>query len=248
MHIRLNKVNRLIKPLGFMIKRSDSDDLLKQNSMYGAIQRSKKIHNVNPATVIDVGAAEGKWTLMTMNEWPKAEYVLFEPLKERKKILFDLEKKHKNIHFVNKAAGDNNHEIDFYVTADLDGSGISENGTADTSLRKVIVTTIDNEVKNLQLKAPFIIKLDTHGYEVPIIEGSEKTLKETQLLIIECYGLKIAPLSLLFWEMCNYLKDKGFRLIDIVDISLRPKDAAFWQCDAFFIPDNSKCFSSNTYI
>jgi len=100
----------------------------------------------------------------------------------------------------------------------------------------------------LQLKGPYIIKLDTHGYEVPIIEGSEKTLKETQLLIIECYGFEISPFSLLFWEMCNYLKDKGFRLIDIVDIELRPKDGAFWQCDAFFVPDSSKYFSSNTYI
>ena len=230
-----------------MIKRCDSNDLLKQNTMYGAIQRSKTIHNINPVTVIDVGAAEGKWTLLAMNEWTKSDYVLFEPLKEREKTLFDLGNEYKNLHFVNKAAGNSNQEIDFYVTPDLDGSGISENGT-DTSLRKVTVTTIDEEIKHLQLKGPYIIKLDTHGYEVPIIEGSEKTLKETQLLIIECYGFEISPFSLLFWEMCNYLKDKGFRLIDIVDIELRPKDGAFWQCDAFFVPDSSKYFSSNTYI
>ena len=248
MNTRLNKLNRIIKPLGFMIKRSDSNDLLKQTTMYGAIQRSKKIHKIEPVTVIDVGAAEGKWTLMAMNVWPESNYVVFEPLTEREEILLELEKRHRNIHFVNKAAGKSNQVIDFYVTADLDGSGISENGTTDSSLRKVAVTSIDEEIRHLQLKGPFIIKLDTHGYEVPIIEGAEISLKETQLLIIECYGLRIAPISLLFWEMCSYLEDKGFRLIDIVDISLRPKDGAFWQCDAFFIPDNSKCFFSNTYI
>ena len=128
--------------------------------MYGAIQRGKKLHNINPVTVIDVGAAEGKWTLLAMNEWP---YVLFEPLKEREKIIFDLGNENKNIHFVNKAAGNSNQEIDFYVTSDLDGSGISENGT-EASLRKVTVITIDEEIKHLQLKGPFIIKLDTYGY------------------------------------------------------------------------------------
>src|SRR6266498_4652446 len=114
----MNVINRIIRPLGFVIKRSEPEDLLKQKTMYGAIQRSKKFHNIDPATAIDVGAAEGKWTLMALNEWSKSEYVLFEPLKERENVLFDLERKHKNIHFISKAAGNDTQEIDFYVTPD----------------------------------------------------------------------------------------------------------------------------------
>lgn len=245
--MKLNYLNKIIRPLGFIVKRSGQDNLLNDHSMYGGILRSKSIHKIKPGTVIDIGAAEGKWTLMTMEVWPNANYLMFEPLEERKKILQELGQKHKNIYLVLKAAGQTHDEIDFYVTSDLDGSGIAENQAMGATKRKIRISSIDDEVAKLGLKGPFIIKLDTHGYELPIIDGSKKTLKETELLIIECYGFKIAPSSLLFWEMCNYLLTIGFRLVDIVDISLRPKDGTFWQCDAFFIPINCDCFSSNTY-
>lgn len=241
----LRSFNKMINPLGIVVKRTN--DYQGDNTMLDALKRSRDFHHVNPATIIDIGAAEGTWTSKALNIWTTPDYVLFEPLQEREKVLMDFKQTHKNIHLVNKAAGDSSKEIDFYVTADLDGSGISDNGT-DASVRKITVTTIDKEIDDLKLNGPFILKLDTHGYEVPIIEGSEKTLKNTQLLIIECYGFNITPSSLLFSEMCEYLKGKGFRLVDIVDIDLRKKDRAFWQCDAFFIPASSPCFSSNTYI
>lgn len=239
-------INRIIKPIGFEIRRVNKNSLY-EHTMYGAIQRSSKFHNINPATIIDVGAAEGKWTLQALKVWNSSVYVLFEPLQERENALSALKKKYKNIQIVNKAAGNFKKEIDFYVTEDLDGSGFSENGT-NASLRKIHTTSIDEEIKNLNLKGPYLIKLDTHGYEIPILEGAKETLKDTKLLIIECYGFQIGPNSLLFWEMCNYLKDFKFRLIDIVDVSIRKKDGAFWQCDAFFISEDSKCFESNTFI
>ena len=243
---RINSlINKIIRPLGIVIKRAN--ELEGRNTMYDAIERSKSFHHVNPVTVIDVGAAKGIWTSMAIKVWPGSNYVLFEPLKEREEILSDIRNKNKNIYIVNKAAGDSNIEIDFFIATDLDGSGVAGDISA-SNLRKVKQTTLDAEISGLQLKGPFVIKLDTHGYEVPIIDGAEKILKDTQLLIIECYGFKIAPFSLLFWEMCAYLKSKGFRLIDIVDIDLRKKDGAFWQCDAFFIPDTSPCFSSNSYL
>lgn len=246
MKILSGSINKILRPLGITIKKVESNSLC-EHTMSGAIQRSRRFHNINPATIIDVGAAEGKWTLKALQIWDKSEYVLFEPLQERENTLSSLQQRFKNIHIVNKAAGNNKTEIDFYVTEDLDGSGFSENGT-NVLLRKIQTTSIDEEIKNKNLNGPYLIKLDTHGYELPILEGAIETLKNTQLLVIECYGFKIGPNSLLFWEMCDYLKGFGFRLIDIVDISNRKKDGAFWQCDAFFISDISKCFESTTYI
>ena len=137
-------------------------------------------------------------------------------------------------------------QSDFYITKDLDGSGISDNNL-NTIKRKINLTSIDEEIQRMNLKGPYIIKLDTHGYEVPILEGSKQVMQNTQLLIIECYGFRLSQNTLFFWEMCDYLKEKGFRPIDVVDVSLRKRDNAFWQCDIFFIPDNSEIFMSNTY-
>jgi hypothetical protein len=36
----------------------------------------------------------------------------------------------------------------------------------------------------VQLKGPFLIKLDTHGFEVPILRGAPATLLQTEGLIV----------------------------------------------------------------
>jgi FkbM family methyltransferase len=213
--------------------------------MLGGLTRSKNL-GINPATIVDLGAAKGAWSVEALNFWPASDFVLFEPLAEREAVLKDLSSTNNKFHIVAKAAGKNVENITFHVTEDLDGSGIAANGS-NTEQRTINVTTVDLEIKRLNLKGPYLLKLDTHGYEVPIFEGATEVLKETQLIIVECYGFPIAPNSLLFWETCEYLDKKGFRLSDIVEVVHRPKDNCFWQCDAFFIPKDHPVLKFNTY-
>jgi FkbM family methyltransferase len=220
--------------------------LFFENTMEGGLYRSFQMRRISPGTIIDVGAAEGKWSLLAKKYWKESNFVLFEPLEERKSVLEDMCNLNPGFYFVNKGAGEKKGFTDFYVTADLDGSGTADNNS-NTIHRTINLTSIDAEIRALNLAGPFVVKLDTHGYEVPILKGSEQVLQNTQLLIIECYGFRLSDNSLLFWEMCEYINSKGFRLIDIVDISLRIKDGSFWQCDAFFIPADSKIFLKNTY-
>jgi hypothetical protein len=111
----------------------------------------------------------------------------------------------------------------------------------------VQVIRLDDAVKEGGLTGPFLVKLDTHGFEVPILEGCSGIVDQVSLFIIECYGFQIADNSLLFWEMCQYMDCLGFRLFDIVDIMHRPKDGSFWQCDAFFIRKENDLFKDNKY-
>ena len=185
---------KILSYFGLQMSRSDNSRQVSnfdQDSMLVGIHRAKML-NINPTTIIDVGAAEGKWTLSTMEVWPESQYVLVEPLEERKQELQQLTIQHKNTHLVPAGAGAKKSTIDFFVTKDLDGSGIADNGTG---ARKVTIeiTTIDDEVSRLGLPGPYCINLDTHGFEVPIFEGAENTLQQTELLIIECYGFQIAP-------------------------------------------------------
>lgn len=87
------------------------------------------------------------------------------------------------------------------------------------------------------------LKLDTHGFEIPILEGASQVLKETAVIIIECYNFRIAPECLLFFEMCDYLGKLGFRCIDLVDPFNRPYDQSFWQMDLVFVKDNRAEFA-----
>jgi hypothetical protein len=97
------------------------------------------------------------------------------------------------------------------------------------------------------LKGPFLLKFDTHGFELPILQGAAETLKQTNAIIMECYGFRIAENSLLFPEMCVHMEKLGFRLGDIINIVRRPGDDMFWQCDAFFLRAEHPLFNKNTY-
>ena len=92
-----------------------------------------------------------------------------------------------------------------------------------------------------------MIKLDTHGFEIPILEGASETLKSTELLIIETYNYQLTPDSLKYFQICEYLSQLGFSSIEMVDHALRSYDYSFWQMDTFFIPSSRKEFSYNAF-
>jgi FkbM family methyltransferase len=194
-----------------------------------------------------VGAAAGSWSLSAFELWPDSSFILFEPLEERNAELKALDSRFANFHFIPAAAGKEKGQVSFYVSGDLDGSGVATGVSNDPNIRTVNVVSIDEEVMKLELKGPYLVKLDTHGFEVPIIEGAQKILPHVSVFIIECYGFQIAEKSLLFWEMCKYMDHLGFRLFDIVDVMNRAKDGAFWQCDAFFLRKDNKIFEYPQY-
>jgi FkbM family methyltransferase len=246
-----NIIKKLFSLFGLELKKKHvypQYDYFRNEQMIAGMQRAYSRGLQSVGTAIDVGAAEGSWSLSAREIWPDAEYILFEPLHERKTILQNLAEQNPGFHFVSKAAGANESTLSFYVSDDLDGSGIAADTHGADKIRTVDATSIDIEIERLQLKPPYIVKLDTHGFEVPIIEGCASIIDQVSLFIIECYGFQIAPKSLLFWEMCRYMENKGFKLVDIVDVSLRPSDKVFWQCDAFFIPKNSPGLEINTFL
>ena len=111
----------------------------------------------------------------------------------------------------------------------------------------VPVTTIDVEARARGLEAPYLIKLDTHGFEDPILKGAEETLRATEVIVIECYNFKISPECLLFYEMCARLQALGFRSVDLVDPLYRPVDRVFWQIDLVFVRSDRPEFRFANY-
>ena len=112
---------------------------------------------------------------------------------------------------------------------------------------EVPVISIDNEIKRRGLNPPYLIKLDTHGFEVPILKGALETITNAELIIIETYNYQLTEESLLYFQMSEYMASLGFSSIEVVDFMLRKHDSSFWQMDTFFIPSTGKEFSYNSY-
>lgn len=238
-------INRLLAFFGYSIKRvvgQPLKDELYSGTMYSALLRLKDI-GVNPECIIDVGAAVGSWSENAIEIWPSASFHLIEPLTEQTIKLEKLKKKYSKINIHEGVAGNTTGSVSFSVSEDLDGSGVYG---VQGNTRDVPVFKIDVIVKN-EL-GPILIKMDTHGYELPILEGAISTLVRSEVLIIEVYGFYVSPTSVLFHKLSAYLEDHGFRLFDIVDIMRREKDSAFWQADAVYLKSNHPIFADNKYM
>ena len=232
-------VNRLLHPLGLHLIRRE-----RAFEMDEALRRARA-RGLEIRTVIDVGASDGIWSLRTRRYFPQARFLLFEPLVERHAALERL-RLSRGFDFVPAAAGAQPERVGFAVDPALDGSGVAASDKPAT--REVPVETIDSAVAARGLTGPYCLKLDTHGYEVPVLTGAARVLGETQLLVVEAYNFALTPDCLRFHELCAWLDARGFRCCDLADPMRRPHDGLLWQMDLLFVPAASPWFVSNRYV
>ncbi len=203
-------------------------------------------HGLNINSIIDIGASDGKWSRKAMAVFPHQFFLAVEPLQERRAALESCKQQYRNFDYELCVAG----EVDgafatLNVAADLDGSTVGGTGG---EVRQVPMRTLDALVAARNLPGPFLLKFDTHGYEVPILRGAGQTLAKTNVIIMEAYNFPITEQALLFHEMCAYLANLGFRCYDLADPMLRPYDKAFWQLDLFFCRQEAPIFAYSHYV
>jgi len=217
--------------------RVDSMD----RALYRILQRNHTFH-----TVVDIGASNGCWTESLMKYFPQCEYLLVEAQPLHEAALVDFVSKHNNAQFVLAAAGEAKGEIFFEAGDPIGGQASYVAYPANNIV--VPVTTVDDEIRSRGLPGPFLLKFDTHGFEVPILNGAAQTLSDTEVIVMECYNFNLAPECLLFYQMCDHLQSLGFRCIDLVDPLHREHDGSFWQADLVFVRANRPEFSYTRYI
>jgi len=239
-------VQKILNKFGYQIykKKELEKSRANKNIMLAGLERCFE-KRIEIETVIDIGASNGIWSEGCMKYYPKASYFLIEAQKEHQFSLIKFKEKYANVDYKIAAAG-GREGFAFFDDSDLFGGLVIEKQD-ERNLIKVPVTTIDIEVSENSLIPPFLIKLDTHGYELPILEGAKETLKNSNIVIIEVYNFIIADESIRFWEMCAYMDKLGFLPIDLVDVLHRKKDNSLWQFDLIFVKKDRIEFTFNTY-
>jgi FkbM family methyltransferase len=201
-------------------------------------------HGFHFNTVLDVGASDGRWSAECMAFYPEAKYILFEPHPVHSKALDDFaNSRRQTVILVKKAVEASEGYSQFYAATPLGGALADKEG--DHTI-KVSLTTIDATVLVNQVEAPYLLKLDTHGAEKRILAGSTSALQKCDALITEAYNFSFG--DFLFWELCSFLAEKGFRPVDLVDVLHRPYDDALFQMDLFFIRSTWKGFDYLSYV
>lgn len=209
-------------------------------STRAALRRAAMTIRVN--SVIDVGASDGRWSRMAKGIWPDARCLLIEAQPGHLAALDA-----SGMEYVLAAAGDRIGDAQFDAS-DLLGGVASHSPTGGEHDIMVPMTTVDAEVQRVGLEPPFLLKLDTHGFEREILAGAEQTLAASTLLVIEAYNFEFRPGAPRFHELCLLLEDKGFRCLDLADPMHRSLDGALWQVDLVFARADRSEFSNAGYL
>lgn len=236
-----NAIKRALRRLGWVVSRAGGS--ADRATMEGAF-RALKARGHAFATVIDIGASDGRWSSHLMQHFPDCRYLLVEANPLHEAALREYCARHPNARFVLAAAGEADGRIFFSRGGPFDGRASYAGGPDDM---QVPVVSLDAQVRALGLVGPYLLKFDTHGFEVPILKGAAQTLAAAEVIVMECYNFHIAPESLTFDEMCRYLGERGFRCIDMVDPLYRPHDDSFWQMDLVFVRQTRPEFSYARY-
>lgn len=184
--------------------------ITKKYDTYHLATMLKRIAQRTPIdiqTVIDVGASDGRWSEIVMPFYPHAKYLLVEANPYHQEKLKAFKSAHPTSDFVLAVAGDKLGEI-YFDAHDPFGGATSH--TPKAGYITLPATTLDHEVRQRHLTAPYLIKLDVHGFEVPILRGASDILHHTNMLIIEAYNFTLETGALRFHELCAYLENQAF--------------------------------------
>ncbi len=171
------------------------------------------------STVIDVGCADGHFFLSLMKLFPDAVPVNIDAnclYEQSLKAIKDAVGGHYYIGALTDFVG----EIELTESAHPYWSSVRAKGdiywsrvnNLIKSKVKVSATTLDMLVKALELKPPFLLKLDVQGAEKAALAGGKAALKECLVVICE------ADIDD-FQDINTILMDAGFHLYDITGLN-----------------------------
>jgi len=223
----------------------DAGGRLNAPSLNNALLRLAA-HNIEIGSIIDVGASDGRWSKTFAQQFPGRHHLLLEANQVYLPALTSLCEKRPNWHFVMTAVGGATGELYFDASDPL--SGHLSTTPWNDNYRPCPVTTLDDLLKTHQVPGPIMIKLDTHGVEIPILTGAMETLKRTNVLVIEAYNFTFGQPAVPFWELCRFLLKLGFRPLDVFDVLYREVDNAFWQFDLLFARADLPLFQDTRYF
>jgi len=196
-------------------------------------------------SIIDVGSAKGEIAIQFTERFPLASVYCFEPIHS---TFLDLEKKVKGfpkISIYNKGLGSEDKEMEmqiaeritsssfFPISSSIQNPFFSSNLKKATS-EKISITSLDrmidhNEKINL-------LKIDVQGYEVEVLKGAKRILKNTAVIIVEMQNHKMYKGAPLYFELDAYLRSQEFSLFDIIP-SIRQQNKLY-EWDSIYVANS----------
>ena len=202
-----------------------------------------KTHRID--TIIDVGANDGGYGKLLRRGGFDGAIVSFEPLEEEHARLVSIAQGDRNWFIAPRMAlGSADGEVEIHVAGNSASSSIlpmhrtHEDAAPESryvGVQRVPLRRLDGvSHAAIDSSSQLLLKIDTQGYEMPVLEGAQALLSRASGIQLE---LSLTPLydgQVLFVEMIQWLRARGFELWNVIPGFVDPTTARMLQFDGVF--------------
>jgi FkbM family methyltransferase len=184
-----------------------------------SVEHHALMKSIRPATLIDVGANVGQFSLLIRTLHPEAYIHAFEPLSRPSGRFARLFKGDERTTLHRCAIGPLSGSTTMHVTGEDDGSSLLVPAAAKTvGVEQVAVRRLD-EVLNATdgIARPVLLKLDTQGFELPALHSCGLLLDKVDFVYVEVSFMEHYLGQALADEVVQYLFGRGFSLTAVND-------------------------------
>jgi FkbM family methyltransferase len=190
-------------------------------------------------TIVDVGANRGQFALFARHTFPTARIVSFEPLSRPRAIFTEVFRNDRLVTLHPLALGSLSGRVTIHVAADDHSSSLLPIGQAQMeAFGTRVVSTEDAQVARLDqvltpaaLVTPALLKIDTQGYELQVLEGCGDLLGCFDAVYAELSYVELYQGQALASEVITFMQGRGFCTVGAFnqasDTSGRPLQADF---------------------
>lgn len=196
-------------------------------------------------TIIDVGASDGGFASRSRLLFPKAQIYSIEALENSYEKLVKRFEGDKKFKAFNIGVSDREGKTSFFLCDNNTGSSsllkmgdLHKEAYPHTSKNTEIhidVTTMDQLFEKEIVEEGVLLKLDVQGAELLVLKGAESLLKKVSVIFTEISFNELYENSVLFETLQDYLRNFGFVVQGLENVSQSTVDGTFLQADVFFV-------------
>lgn len=177
-------------------------------------------------TIFDVGANIGQTALHFTKHFPKANIHSFEPVSSTFKKLVSNTKDNARIKCHQLALSNIKEQISISVFDDNEHSELNslknnlQSKTGNTKMETINTDTLNHFVEENKIDSIDLLKIDTEGYEMPVLNGSMNALQNNRvkLIYLEVGFSKSNPRHTFFIDAFQFLAEHNFSLFGLYEI------------------------------
>ncbi|HUQ20913.1 MAG TPA: FkbM family methyltransferase [Gemmatimonadaceae bacterium] len=207
-----------------------------------AVEHLGMMKSIDIATLVDVGANVGQFTLLTVALHPNVKVEAFEPLSAPAAVFRRLFNGNKRINLHQVALGATETTAEMNVARREDSSSLlpitaqqteSFPGTDKVGVENITVVTLSSAVSASAIRSPALLKLDVQGYELEALRGCAEMLPLFKYVYAELSFMEFYEGQAMAHEVIDFLARQGFPIEGIYNTQYDANGKSI-QCDCLF--------------